>query len=42
LNKPSQRVEYEIEERTRPNLRDILERFTAAHRSLAAAAEVAY
>jgi len=29
LNKPSLRVEYEIEERTQPGLREILERFTA-------------
>lgn len=33
LNKPSQRVEYEIEERTRPGLREIVERFTALHRA---------
>lgn len=32
LNKPSLRVEYEIEERTRPGLREILKRFTAVHR----------
>jgi len=32
LNKPSVRVEYEIEERTQPGFREILERFTALHR----------
>jgi predicted GTPase len=32
LNKPTQRVEYEIEERTIPGLGEILERFTAQFR----------
>lgn len=31
LNKPTQRVEYEIEERTRPGLGEIVERFCALH-----------
>ena len=31
LKKPSQRVEYAIEERTRPGIREIVERFAAVH-----------
>ncbi|HEV2425690.1 MAG TPA: cyclic 2,3-diphosphoglycerate synthase [Terriglobia bacterium] len=41
LNKPSLRVEYEVEERTQPGLGEILERFMALRRPKSVAARVA-